>query len=248
MKTLTLAKRELSATFYSPLAYVVGALFLAVCAMKFAPPPALWAGAREGFILVPHQQASMRELFEMMAAAMTIAAPLLTMRLISEEFRSGTIETLMTAPITDTQVIVGKFLGVLGFYLALLASTGVFCVLIWIYAQADPGVIAMGYFGLVLLGMAYLAVGIFASTLTRHQLVAAIVAIVILSIFSVLAPLATPRLPQPFSEIARRLSAATYLREFSRGLLDTRAVVFFLSLTGGFLFLSIKSLESRRWR
>ena len=84
----------------------------------------------------------------------------------------------LTAPITDTQVVLGKFVGVVGFYLALLATTGIFCVLMWVYAQGDPGVVAMGYLGMVLLGAAYLAVGVFASTLTRYQLLSAIVAIV----------------------------------------------------------------------
>lgn len=247
-KTFSIARRELAGYFYSPLAYVIGALFLCVCAFKFAPPPAFWGGAREWFILVPHQQASLRPLFEMMGAAMVVAAPLLTMRLISEELRSGTIETLLTAPVTDVQVVVGKFLGVLGFYLALLASTLIFLVLMFVFARPDAGVVVMGYLGMILLGSAFLAVGVFASTLTRHQLLAAAAAIVILSFFSLLMSPAAAHLPEPWNETAARLNAMQYLKSFSRGLFDSRGVVFFLSITGGFLFLSVKLVESRRWR
>jgi ABC-2 type transport system permease protein len=247
-KTLSIARRELAGYFYSPLAYVIGALFLCVCAFKFAPPPVFLGGSREWFILVPHQQASLRTLFEMMAAAMVVAAPLLTMRLISEELRSGTIETLLTAPVTDVQVILGKFLGVLGFYVALLASTLIFLILMCIFATPDLGVVVMGYLGMILLGSAFLAVGVFASTLTRHQLLAAAAAIVILAFFALLMSPAAARLPEPWNETAARLNAMHYLKSFARGLFDSRGVVFFLALTGGFLFLSVKMLESRRWR
>jgi ABC-2 type transport system permease protein len=247
-KLCTIARRELAGYFFSPLAYVIGALFLCACAFKFAPPPAFWAGSREWFILVPHQQASFRSLFEMMGLAMMIAAPLLTMRLVSEEYRSGTVETLLTAPVTDTQVILGKFFGVLGFFLALLASTLVFLVLMYAYARPDPGVVLMGYVGMILLGSAYLAVGVFCSTLTPYQLLSAAVAIVILSVLAVLAASAAAHLPEPWNLLASRLNAGAYLSRFARGLFDSRGLVFFLSITAGFLFLSVKTLESRRWR
>ncbi|MBN1941928.1 MAG: ABC transporter permease subunit [Phycisphaerae bacterium] len=247
-KTLSIARRELAGYFYSPLAYGIGALFLCVCGFKFASPPGFWAGSREWFILVPYQQASLRTLFEMMGAAMVVAAPLLTMRLVSEELRGGTIETLLTAPVTDAQVILGKFLGVLGFYLALLGGTLIFLVLMFVFATPDAGVVVMGYLGMILLGAAFLAVGLFASTLTRHQLLAAAAAIVILSFFTLLMGPAAAHLPEPWNQTAARLNALYYLKGFARGLFDSRGVVFFLALTGGFLFLSVKTLESRRWR
>lgn len=247
-KIFTIARRELAGYFFSPLAYVIGALFLCACAFKFAPPPAFWTGSREWFILVPHQQASFRSLFEMMGLAMIVAGPLLTMRLLSEEYRSGTVETLLTAPVTDTQVVLGKFLGVMGFYLLLLAGTLLFLVLMIAYAHPDPGVVLMGYLGMVLLGAAYLAVGVFCSTLTRYQLLSAAVAIVILAVLSVLSASAAAHLPEPLNRIAARLDAGSYLSRFARGLFDSRGLVFFLSIAAGFLFLSVKTLESRRWR
>ena len=236
-KTLAVARRELAGYFYSPVAYVVGALFLLASA--------LWFFYR---IFIPGNEASLRPLFEAMAYIMVFATPLLTMRLVSDEIRSGTIETLMTAPVTDTAVVVGKFLGVLAFYLVLLAGTGVFLALMAIYGQPDLGVAATGYLGMVLLGAAYLSVGLFASTLTPYQLVAALVGTAILATFAIMMQVLVAVGGEPWNYLAARLNAMTYFRDFSRGMFDTRGVAFFLSATALFLFLSVKTLESRRWR
>ena len=236
-KAFVLARREMAGCFFSPMAYVVGALFLLA--------GGLWFFHR---IFVPGNEASLRPLFEAMAYIMVFAAPLLTMRLLSDEFHSGTIETLMTAPVTDTEVIVGKFLGTMGLYLVLLACTGVFLGLMAVYGQPDWGVAFMGYVGMILLGAAYVAVGIFASTLTPYQLVAAIVSAAILALFVILMQLVVAHGAEPWNELAAKLNAMTYFKGFSRGVLDSRGLVFFLSAAALFLFLSVKSLESRRWR
>jgi ABC-2 type transport system permease protein len=183
-----------------------------------------------------------------MAYIMVFATPLLTMRLVSEEFRTGTFETLVTAPVTDTQVILGKFLGVLFFYMLLLACTGLYMALIAAFGRPDPGVAIMGYCGMLLLGAAFLSVGLFASTLTTHQPVAAILSIAILSVFAIIMQLLTLHAPAPWGQAAARLNAMTYFKDFARGMFDTRGVVFFVSSTALFLFLSVKMLESRRWK
>jgi len=236
-KALTLARREIAGYFFSPLAYVIGALFMLASGLWFF-----------GEIFVPGREASLRPLFDTMAYLMVFAAPLLTMRLVSDEFRSGTIETLMTAPLTDAEVILGKFLGVMGFYLALLACTGVFLVLIAIFGQPDAGVAVMGYLGMLLLGTAYVAVGLFTSTLTRYQLVAAIAGVAILAVFAMGMQALVATAPEPLNYVAARLNAMTYFKAFSRGVFDTRGVVYFLSAAGLMLFLSVKTLESQRWR
>lgn len=245
-KTLVLARRELAGYFFSPLAYVVGAVFLVFCGSVFffglRPLAAIDA------IFKPGSPSSLRSLFEVMAWAMTAVAPLLTMRLISEEFNTGTIETLMTAPVTDTEVILGKFLGVMVFYLAMLATTVAYLVLLLIYGGPDTGVAVSGYIGMVLLGAAFLSVGVFASTLTRLQVVAGIVAIAILAGSVAIAYLLTIFGPEGVNYVASRLNAMTYFKDFARGVFDTRGAVFFISVTCLFLFLSVKSLESRRWR
>jgi len=236
-KTLVLARRELAGYFFSPMAYVIGALFLLSSGLWFFH-----------HIFVPGSEASLRPLFEAMAYIMVFAVPLLTMRLMSDEVRAGTIETLLTAPVTDTEVILGKFLGVLGFYAVLLAGTAGFLILMVAYGQPDVGVAVMGYLGMLLLGAAFISVGLFTSALTQYQIVAAIVAIAILAIFAILMQVLVAYAPAPLNHLAARLNAMTYFRDFSRGVLDTRGLVFFLTVTAMFLFLSVKTLESRRWR
>lgn len=244
-KVLVLAHRELAAYFVSPMAYVIGALFLFVCGLKFAAFP---GSSADWFIMVPGRGVSLIPLFEMMATAMIVAGPMLTMRLISEEVRSGTIETLMTVAVTDTQVILGKFLGVLGFYAALLAGTLPLVVVMAMFSRPDWAVAVMGYIGMLLLGGAFLSVGLFASTLTRHQLLSAVVAFAILAVFGFLMQMLVPVAPEPLNEFATQLNVMNYFREFSHGRPDLRALMFFLSATALFLFLSVKTLESRRWR
>lgn len=236
-KVLTLARRELGAYFLSPMAYIIGAMFVLATGLFFFYR-----------VFTPGNEASLRPLFEMMAYAMIAAGPMLTMRLMSEEYRSGTIETLMTAPLRDSEVILGKFLGVMGFYLALLACTVVFMALMVIYGQPDAGVAIVGYAGMILLGAAYLAVGLLASTMTRYQVIGALVGIVVLAFFGALMPLVVAYGGEPWNYVAQKLNAMTYFTDFARGVLDTRGVVFFLGATAMALFLSVKILESRRWR
>ena len=244
-KSLVLARRELAGYFYSPMAYVIGALIMLVMSALFFFGFELTGIPR---VFQAGSEASLRPLFESMAYVMIFAAPLLTMRLLSGEYDSGTIETLMTSPVTDTQVVIGKFLGVLCFYMVLLAGTGVFLVLMIIYGQPDAGVAIMGYLGMTLMGAAFLAVGLFTSALTRYQIIAAVGAMAILAVFSILMQQVVAHGAEPWNYLARHLSAMTYFKDFARGISDTRGLVFFLTATALFLFLSVKTLESRRWR
>ena len=179
---------------------------------------------------------------------MVFAVPLMTMGLLSKEFDSGTIETLMTSPVTDAQVVLGKFLGVMVFYLVLLATTLVFLGLMSAFGRPDAGVAAAGYLGMILLGAAYVSVGLFASALTRHQIISAVVAIGILAFFVLLMGYLVGLGIRPLADIAAKLNAMAYFKDFSRGVFDSRGLVYFLSATALFLFLSVKVLESRRWR
>lgn len=250
-RTLTLARRELSAYFLSPMAYVLGGLFLLVVSVIFLlgiplpkyPIDPVFRGGGES---------SLGELFIILAAVFVVVVPLLTMRLVSEELRSGTIETLMTAPVTDTEVILGKFLGAMGLYAAMLATTVVYFVLVVVFGQPDWGVAATGYLGMILLGAAYIAIGVFASTLTRFQVVAGLIGIAMLGLFTLGVYLLGLLLsvvsgPAVVSAVGQ-LNMINYLSDFSKGFLDTRSVVYFVTVTAFFLFLSVKVLESRRWR
>lgn len=247
-KTLVVARRELAGYFFSPVAYVIGAVFLAGSAFVFFFGLDLFGIPLFSAVLKRGNEATLRPLFEAMAYIMVFAAPLLTMRLMADEFQSGTIETLMTAPITDTEVILGKFLGVLGFYAALVATTLVFLAVMLPFGKADAGVAVTGYLGMLLLGAAFLSVGLLASTTTNYQIIAAIIGVAILAIFSMLMQLVVTHTGAPLNAVAAKLNVMTYFKDFSRGMLDVRGLAFFISATALFLFLSVKTLESRRWR
>ena len=236
-KTLIIARRELAGYFVSPMAYVLGALLLLASG--------LWFFHR---IFIPDHQASLRPLFEAMGYIMVFVVPLLTMRQLSEEYQSGTVETLMTVPVSDGEIIAGKFLGVMGFYVMLLATTSILLITMAAFGQPDAGVATMGYLGMILLGGLYVAIGLFASTATNYQLVAAIAGIAICAAVAILPQGIVTHAGEPWSQLAARLSAMTYFKDFSRGVFDTRGLVFFVTTAAIFLYLSVKTLESKRWR
>lgn len=232
-----LTQRELATNFLSPVAYVVALVFLVATGHLFMTGT-----------LVEGAEASIRPLLNGMAWMLVFAVPLLTMRVLSDEFASGTIETLMTAPVTDVEVVVGKFLGVFVFYAALLAATLVHVVMLFAYGASDPGVVLYGYFGMLLLGGLYVAVGVFASALTRHQLVAAIVGMGVLSLLSLVVDAFAAWRGGSWRTVLGYVNILHQFGDFSKGLVDTRSIVFFISGTLFFLFLAVKVLESRRWR
>jgi len=232
-----LTKRELLAYFYSPIAYVVAAVFLAVSGVFFA-----------GEVFQPGREAQMRDLFDRQAFILVFIVPMLTMRLLAEEFKAGTIETLMTAPVKDFEVILGKFCGAVVFFGAILAPTLLYAVMVVGYGGADIGPIFTGYLGLLLLGGLYIAVGTFASTLTRNQVVSAVLAFLIISAFTFLLWGVSMRVTGSWQVVLQTLNLYERYSDFSRGLMDLRHVVFFLTGTAFMLFLAVKVLESRRWR
>ena len=188
-------------------------------------------------------------LFERMAGLLVFALPWLTMRLIADEFATDTIETLMTAPVTDGSVIVGKFLGTFLFYLGLLATTLVHLVLMERYADPIGGVVFGGYLGLILLGALFISVGLFASCCTRHQLLAALIAVAVLSVFTFMANYGAEFATESWQRnVCSYLNVFGHFSDFSKGMIDTKSVIFFLSGIVFFLFLATKVMESRRWR
>lgn len=232
-----LTQRELSASFLSPVAYVVALVFLAATGHIFMTSTLFEGG-----------EASIRPTLNGMAWLLVFAVPLLTMRVLAEEFASGTIEPLMTAPVTDVEVILGKFLGVFVFYVGLLAATLVYVLLLFAYGRPDVGVILCGYLGMLLLGALYVAVGVFASSLTRHQLVAAIVGIGVLSLFTLVIDAFAAWRGGTWRTVLGYMNVLYQFGDFSKGMVDTKSIVFFLSATMFVLFLAVKVVESRRWR
>lgn len=239
------ALRELRAYFVSPLAYgllffllafngVVFALILAFLNDPLAPagrPLDLFFGGTFFFWLV-----------------LAATVPLLTMRLLAEERRSGTIEVLMTAPVTENQVVAGKYLAVLVFYLFLWLPTLVYPVILEQAGDIDWGLVASGYLGIFLLGALFLAAGLFASSLTSSQILAAaggFAAILGLLALSLLEALAGD---PAWREVFAHVSVLTHMEELARGVVDTRRLVFYASTTLFFLVLAARSLAAKKWR
>ncbi len=235
---VTVAERELRAQFVSPIAYGVLTLFLMLSGIMF------WM-----MNFMPGAESSVRPVFgQWMLLLLLFILSMLTMRLLSEEFRSGTIETLMTAPISDAEVILGKFVGVLVFYLVMLAATLIYPVLVALYGPLDVGLTFSCYIGLLLAGSLYIAVGVFFSACTRNQVVAGSASFILLAIFTFLSSYLGASQEGTVRVVLQHLSIAEHYEGFLRGLIDTSHVVFFLSVTALFLFFATKALEFRRWR
>jgi ABC-2 type transport system permease protein len=234
-----IARRELSSFFYSPVAYVAMFLFLMAAGYLF------WHD------FVPGQPAGMRNIFDWMVWLLVFIIPVLSMGLLSQEWSSGTIEPLMTAPVGESDVVIGKFLGGVGFFLVLLVPTLLYVLLLRIYSQVDLGPIFSGYVGIILVGALFVSIGLFCSSVTRSQVVAAVLAVAILFLITIV-PWAAMRsegstLGARWRKVADQGVYNRYA-DFSRGVIDTGHVVFFIALTVVFLFLTIKVLESRRWK
>jgi ABC-2 type transport system permease protein len=247
MKTLlALTVRELKGLYYSPIAYAVGVLFLLLQGLVFGLLLAVLNDPRVDPSWTMTEFFFGQTFFYWFSVLVT--APLLTMRAFSEEKRTGSIELLLTAPVTDAQIVLAKFLAAWSIYALLWAATAPLFLMLRRFTPIDWGPVACGYLGTWLLGAVLIAVGILASSLTRNQVIAALLSFVtILALFSIGLLDIFIRDPES-SKIIQYLSLTEHLRAFSKGLLDTRPVVFYLSLTAICLFLTGRVLGSPRWR
>jgi ABC-2 type transport system permease protein len=233
--TLTIARREFRSYFNGPAAYIVGSLFLIVVAIMF------W----NSFFL--EQRASVRRLFFWSYIVSVFVGPALTMGLLAEEKRTGTLELLITYPVRDAEVVIGKYLGALGMYSVLLALTLPQAFSVADLGPLDWGPVWSGYLGLFLAGGSFLAIGVLASSWTNNQLVALIVALAICTTFSVIRHLLF-FLPEGLASIFEWLSFGFHSDALERGVIDTRDVFFFISVIVLSLGLAFRSLESRLWK
>ena len=230
-----IAQRELQSYFVSPVAYVVGALFLLISGFLFS------------IILSQSSEASMRPLFGNFAVIFLFIVPGLTMRLLAEEQRTGTLELLLTAPVRDAELVLGKFLGVVLLLLILLTITAIYPAILLLAGNPDRGPILAGYLGVILQGAAFLAIGLFASSLTQNQIIAALLTFVILLLLW-LAEALSQFTGGRVGDLFRFLSITRHFDEFPRGVIDTRHVLFFLSVIAASLFLTVVAVQTRRWR
>ncbi len=233
--TLAIAERELKSFFASTVAWIIAAAFAAISGFLFS------------VILLNSNEASLRFLISNLSVVFLFIAPFLTMRLLAEENRLGTIELLLTNPVRDIEVVLGKFLGVMAFILVMLALTLYFPLLLFIFGTPDPGPIVTGYLGVILQAAAFAAIGLAISSTTENQIVAAFVAFAI-NLTLWLSESISTFLGQPLSDVARYLSITSHFQDFSRGVIDSSHVIFFLSVVAAALFLTYLSLQSRRWR
>lgn len=235
--TLAIAKREFRGYFNSPVAYVVicGVLLLVGFLFFFFRP----------FFVVG--KATCRELFTFIGMTFLFFAPAVTMRLLAEERKSGTIEILITMPVRDWEVIIGKFLAALGLLVVLLLLTLPFPITISKLGDLDWGPVIGGYAGLFLEGAAFLSIGLLASSLTEHQIVAFFGSLLTGLAFYMM-DWSLPFLPSTVASLVEYLSFGYHFEGIARGVIDSRDVVYFLSVTAVALGLSFRQLESRKWK
>ena len=234
--TFPIAGRELRSYFLTPVGYIIIALFLLLTGLIFV-----------FFTFEQGQPASMRSVFAWGTWVLLFVCPAISMRTLSEESRMGTIEMLMTSPVSEREVVLGKFLAALGFLIVMFLPTGIHAVVLELYGRPDYGELACGYLGMMLAGSAYVASGMLASALTSSQVVAFLLPLFFWLIINLGCKLAPPYVNEFWAGIAVACDADQRLREFTIGLLDTSNVVFFITLTSLFLIIAVRSLEARRW-
>ncbi len=230
---LTIARRELAAWFSSPVAYIVAGIFLIFSGFLFFST----------FFLV--NRAELRNFFSILPVLFAFFVPAITMRLFAEETRSGSIETLMTLPVSGFDVTMGKFLAAFISGASILLPTLAYVVTAAVMGSPEWGPIAGGYLGALFLIAAFTAIGLFASALTKNQIVAFFAAFAF-SILLAMIDRFLVILPAAIVGPLEYLSAGSHFESVSRGILDTRDIVYFLSLTSLFLALTSRAVDGRR--
>jgi ABC-2 type transport system permease protein len=229
---LPIYKREVRAYFSSPVAYIVISVFLLICG---------WFFSTSLFVV---GQASMRNVFQIIPFVLTFFVPAITMRLLSEERKSGTFELLTTMPISDIDIVIGKYLAALTLLAVALVFTTGYAITVGALGNSDAGVTASGYIGLMLLGAGYVAIGVLASTLTENQIVAFIVSFLVIFVLS-LVDKVLMFFPSSLASVFEYLSAEYHFNNIARGVVDTRDLVYYASLIVLGLYFSARALQRR---
>ena len=231
---LAIFRRELRSYFNSPVAYVVIVVFLAIIG---------WFFTSNLFLM---NVASLRVVFELVPLVFLFFIPAITMRLLAEERKSGTLELLTTKPVLDLEIVLGKFLAAWALLAAALLPTLLYLVTMLFLGSIDPGPVLTGYLGLLLMGAVYIGIGIFASSVTENQIVAFILSfLIILMLF--LFDKVLMYVPEGLASTLEFLGIDYHFGNIARGVIDTRNVIYFLSLLGFSLYLATVSLERRKW-
>ena len=234
--TFTLAAKEIKSYFTSPMGYIVAAAFLFLTSFFFV-----------NSISTPFPEASIRGYLYSTTFILVLFAPAITMRLLAEEQKLGTIELLLTSPVRDIEVVLGKFLASLAFFVIALAFTLYYVILLIWFGKPDMGPVMSGYLGLLLFGAVCLSIGLLTSSFTSNQIVAFVLSAAILLLLT-LVDRAASLTGGIGATILNQLSISQHFDDFGRGVVDTSNVIYYLSVTAVFLFFTVLSLETRRWR
>lgn len=247
-------RKEMANYFVSPIAYSVIAIFLLISGFFF------WANLSV-MSLISLQAANdpmisqrinltdvvIRPLTQNMSIVVLFLIPLLTMRLFSEEKKTGAIELLLTYPISDISAVLGKFCAALVVLVAMLLGTISYPVILWRLAEFDIGVFVSGYLGLIMMGAAFIGMGIFISLMTENQIVAATISFGLALMFWIIS-WTSSFVGQTFGYILKQMSILERMESFHKGVLSVSDLSFFIFFTAFFIFLCLRSLESLRWR
>jgi gliding motility-associated transport system permease protein len=247
-------KKELRLYFTSPVAWVLLTIFLLIAGYFFYAIFAFYTTASMQAAMNPQMardlnvsDSVLRPLFSNLAVILLLLMPLLTMRLFAEERRSGTIELLLTFPVRDGAVLLGKYLAAFTLYALMIAGTLLYPAIVRYFTPLEWGPLVSGYAGLLLMGAMFLAVGLFGSSLTENQIVAAIITFGILLMFWIVGWSADAA-GGSLGKVLQHLSILEHNDSFSKGVFDTKDVIYYVDFTILALFLSLRSLEARRWK
>jgi ABC-2 type transport system permease protein len=233
----TIFQKEFKSYFNSPIAYIFIITFLLFSS---------WLFFRTFFLI---GQAHMRPLFGILPWLFLILAPAITMRAWAEEKKMGTMEVLMTLPLKDYEIVLGKFLASFIFLIIAVLLTLPLALTIYFLGKPDNGTIVGGYLGACLMGGAYLAIGLFISSLTQNQIVAFIVSIVVCFAFLIIGEdIVLMSAPAILSPVFTYLGLGAHFESISRGVIDSRDLLYYSSIIGFFLFLNTLAIESRKWK
>ena len=250
---LAIAHKELKGYFASPIAYIVLGFFALMfgyfyysLVLYFNQQSMQMAGLGGGAAMNINDQL-IRPVFLNMSVVLLFVLPMLTMRTYSEEKRSGTIELLLTAPLTDFQIIMGKFLGAMALYAAMLALTLIHIGTLFAFGNPEWRPILTGYLGMLLMGGCFVALGLLISSLTKNQVVAGMVTFAVFLMLWVVNWVAQFTGPTT-QAVLNYLSITDHLDDFTRGIVDTKHLVYYMSFIAFGLFLTARSVDTERWR
>ena len=249
---VAIAHKELRSYFVSPIAYVVVGFFAILFGYFFVASLSVMVrfsmqAGTFGMQSVNINEFMLRPLLSNSAIVLLFFLPFLTARAYAEEKKSGTIELLLTSPLSDLEIILGKFLGALTLFAAMLAVTAVHMGILFWYGEPELGPMLSGYLGLLLMGASFISVGLLVSSTTRNQIVAGVITFALLLLFWVLGWMADSVGPTS-QAVLSYLSILEHFDDFSKGVIDTKHVTYYVSFIAFGLYLTAKAVDTERWR